>query len=187
MNGGKGSNFVGTTAEWNALTDDEKAKYDTVDLTDDAETNIESGGHTIVNSSGTDMTQRAKLKFINATVSDDSENDSTIVTVNGSGHTIKDSGNNSMTARTNLKFANAAVTDDSTNDVTIITVKDIQVSTMPTANAEQLGRIVQYIGNDSGSYTHGYFYEGSSYVDSQSGDTVYTCLLYTSPSPRDRG
>ena len=38
-----------------------------------------SGGHVIVNSSGTDMTQRAKLKFDGATVTDDAVNDMTIV------------------------------------------------------------------------------------------------------------
>lgn len=37
------------------------------------------GGHTIINSSGTAMTQRSKLKFSNATVTDDSTNDVTIV------------------------------------------------------------------------------------------------------------
>lgn len=34
-----------------------------------------------------------------------------------------------------------------------------RLSTMPTANAENVGRIVQFIGTTSGSYTHGYFYE----------------------------
>lgn len=38
-----------------------------------------TGGHVIVNSSGTDMAQRAKLKFDGATVTDDSVNDMTIV------------------------------------------------------------------------------------------------------------
>ena len=40
-----------------------------------------SGGHTIVNESGTDMTAREKLKFVGATVTDDSTNDTTVVTV----------------------------------------------------------------------------------------------------------
>ena len=38
-----------------------------------------TGGHTIVNSAGTDMAQRAKLKFSGATVTDDSANDMTVV------------------------------------------------------------------------------------------------------------
>lgn len=35
----------------------------------------------------------------------------------------------------------------------------IQVETMPTASAEELGKIYQYIGQDSGGALHGYFYE----------------------------
>lgn len=34
-----------------------------------------------------------------------------------------------------------------------------RLSTMPTASAENVGRIVQFIGTTSGGYTHGYFYE----------------------------
>lgn len=41
-----------------------------------------SGGHTIINGSGSDMTQRSGLQFKNATsVTDDSVNDKTIVQV----------------------------------------------------------------------------------------------------------
>ena len=36
-----------------------------------------SGGHTIVNASGTDMTQRAKMQFVDAKVTDDAVNDVT--------------------------------------------------------------------------------------------------------------
>lgn len=42
-----------------------------------------SGGHTILNSSGTAMTQRSKLRFNNATVTDDANNDVTIITPSG--------------------------------------------------------------------------------------------------------
>ena len=42
-----------------------------------------SGGHTILNSSGTAMTQRSKLRFNNATVIDDASNDVTIITPSG--------------------------------------------------------------------------------------------------------
>lgn len=42
-----------------------------------------SGGHTILNSSGTAMTQRSKLRFNNATVTDDASNDVTIITPSG--------------------------------------------------------------------------------------------------------
>lgn len=39
------------------------------------------GGHTIVDDSGTSMTQRSNLKFVGASITDDSENDTTIVEV----------------------------------------------------------------------------------------------------------
>jgi len=42
-------------------------------------------GHTVVNSSGTELTQRNKLKIVGATITDDSTNDTTIVTVTGGG------------------------------------------------------------------------------------------------------
>lgn len=45
--------------------------------------NITPYGHKIINSAGTEMTSRVKMKFINATVTDDSENDCTIVSGNG--------------------------------------------------------------------------------------------------------
>lgn len=46
---------------------------------------IDAGGsgHTILNSSGTAMTQRSKLRFNNATVTDDAGNDVTIITPTG--------------------------------------------------------------------------------------------------------
>ena len=45
-------------------------------------------GHTIKDSSGNVMNQRAALRFINATVEDDAENDETKITVEGGGTTI---------------------------------------------------------------------------------------------------
>lgn len=35
----------------------------------------------------------------------------------------------------------------------------IQVSSMPTASADLLGKIVQFTGTTGGSYTNGYFYK----------------------------
>lgn len=43
------------------------------------------GGHTILNSSGASMTQRSKLQFNGATVTDDPSNGKTVVAVNGGG------------------------------------------------------------------------------------------------------
>lgn len=39
------------------------------------------------------------------------------------------------------------------------TGQTIQVETMPTASAEEVGKIYQYIGQDGGGALHGYFYE----------------------------
>lgn len=47
------------------------------------------------------------------------------------------------------------------NEISILTDVDeaIQVSTMPTASADELGKVYQFIGTTDASYTHGYFYE----------------------------
>lgn len=44
-----------------------------------------SGGHTIIDPLGQDMPQRTGLQFIGATVTDDSANDKTVVTITGGG------------------------------------------------------------------------------------------------------
>ena len=44
--------------------------------------------HTIVDENGTSFTKRSKLKFVNATITDDATNDTTIVEVEGGGTTI---------------------------------------------------------------------------------------------------
>lgn len=46
------------------------------------------------------------------------------------------------------------------NEISILTDLDesIQVSTMPTASVDEVGKVYQYIGA-TGTYTHGYFYE----------------------------
>jgi len=51
-----------------------------------------TGGHTIEDSSGVDMTARANLQFVGATVTDDSTNDRTVVTVNTASKADKVSG-----------------------------------------------------------------------------------------------
>lgn len=35
----------------------------------------------------------------------------------------------------------------------------LKVSTLPTASADELGKIYQYVGATNANYTHGYFYE----------------------------
>lgn len=46
-------------------------------------------------------------------------------------------------------------------DGTIRDIRDntIQLSEIPTASLDYLGRVVQYIGNTTSTYTRGYFYE----------------------------
>jgi len=75
-------NFIGTKQQWEALTPQEQAKYNTMDFFGD-EGGGGSGGHTILNESGTEMSQRSKLQFEGAIVSDDETNDATVIeTVN---------------------------------------------------------------------------------------------------------
>lgn len=66
-----------------------------------------SGGHTILNSSGIAMTQRSKLRFNNATVTDDASNDVTIITPSGiSGNYLPLSGG-TMTGDIHFSHVNA--------------------------------------------------------------------------------
>lgn len=68
-----------------------------------------SGGHTILNSSGTAMTQRSKLRFNNATVTDDASNDVTIITPAGvTGNYLPLSGG-TMTGNISFSHVNASV------------------------------------------------------------------------------
>ena len=53
------------------------------DGTQDITIEAGSSGHTIINSSGTTMTQRSKLKFMNSAISDDAASDTTIITPAG--------------------------------------------------------------------------------------------------------
>jgi hypothetical protein len=72
--------FVGTQAEWDALTPAQQAEYDIISITDDgAPINLISG-HTIKDGTDTGYTQRTNLKFNDVTIADDSTNDVTIVT-----------------------------------------------------------------------------------------------------------
>jgi len=50
--------------------------------------NEKGGGHTILDSDGVTMPQRAKLKFVGCTVTDDSEHDTTLVEAEGGGNDI---------------------------------------------------------------------------------------------------
>lgn len=68
---------------------------------------VGGSGHTILNSSGTAMTQRSKLRFNNATVTDDADNDVTIITPSGtSGNYLPLSGG-TMTGDIHFSHVNA--------------------------------------------------------------------------------
>lgn len=76
--------WSGTQAEYNAAVQADKIQPGTiVTITDASPSPSGGGGHTIINSSGTSMTQRAGLQFSGATVTDDSTNDKTIVDLSG--------------------------------------------------------------------------------------------------------
>ena len=52
-----------------------------------------------------------------------------------------------------------------------IVTEPTQLSTMPTASATYLGKLVQYIGTTTSNYTHGYFYEC---VSDEQDPTIYS-------------
>lgn len=103
--------FVGTQAEWDNLTAAQKAKFDVVSITDDSTTLNNTPGHDIVDSTGTDMPQRSKLKFADETVTDDSTNDMTIIT-----HTPYTAGNK-------IEITNREISCDETVKGTFIGTK----------------------------------------------------------------
>ena len=69
--------------------------------------------------------------------------------------------------------------------VVVLDAKDIglQVETMPTANIDNLGRIVQYIGTTGVDYTNGYFYrcvtDGTNYSWELVADFALASDVYT--------
>lgn len=87
-----------------------------------------AGGHTILNPSGTAMTQREKLQFIGATVTDDATNNKTVVTVTGGGHKILNSSGAELTQRANLQFSGMNVSDDNTNNKTVVQGQLVKVT-----------------------------------------------------------
>ena len=73
--------FVGTLEEWNNLTSAQKAKFDTVSITDDGTTPIATPGHEVLDSTDTPLPQRTNIQFEGAEATDDSTNDITKVTI----------------------------------------------------------------------------------------------------------
>ena len=64
----------------------------------------------------------------------------------------------SLVSGTNIKTVNGSSVLGAGDIVT----EQIQYSSVPTANAANLGKIIQYTGTTSGSYHKGYFYICSS-------------------------
>lgn len=79
-------------------------------------------GHTVVNSSGTAMTQRSKLKFANATLTDDPTNDLTLVEVSGGGG----SSNVDVMSASDVADIKNAVTIDCMDAVEVMTSSDVE-------------------------------------------------------------
>ena len=52
--------------------------------------------------------------------------------------------------------------------------ESIQVDTLPTPSADELGKIYQYIGNTTVNYTNGYFYKCVSETNPSTGVTTYS-------------
>ncbi len=76
------NSFVGTTAEYEALSQSEQDSFDEVDLSDDYTQPDTNTGHQIVDENGDGMPQRNDVQFTGGVeVTDDSENDKTVVEV----------------------------------------------------------------------------------------------------------
>lgn len=94
-------------------------KPDGTTITVDSDGTIHSqaqGGHTIVDSSGTELTSRSKLKFLNSTVTDDVTNDQTIVTPTGSQITVDTAMSSTSTNPVQNKVINSSI-ETLTNNV----------------------------------------------------------------------
>lgn len=131
----KTTDFVGTQAEWDALTDDQKVAYDFVHITDDSSEVIYSPGHVI--SDGTsEKTQREILEFEGFTVTDDSVNGKTKVAevpyTAGDGVEITEKeisvSNKISRTWTGTKVEWDAISDKSIYDGWIINITDDQAS-----------------------------------------------------------
>lgn len=60
--------------------------------------------------------------------------------------------------------------------------ESIQVDTLPTASADELGKIYQYIGSTTENYINGYFYKCVSETDPTTGITTYSWIAIDTQS-----
>jgi len=56
-------------------------------------------------------------------------------------------------------------------------IPTIQVSTMPTASASEVGKVYQYIGTTTSDFTHGYFYQ----CEEESGSYLWNPIIVQDP------
>ena len=105
--------FVGTMAEWEALTSDEQEEFDTVTITDDATPMNYTSGHLIINNTGVEIPQRQYLKLgSNLVVTDDPINNATNINADP------------YTAGRKIEISNQAINVDDTVKGTFIGTKD---------------------------------------------------------------
>lgn len=74
------------------------------------------------------------------------------------------------------------------NKVVNITIDEKQKATLPTAGADNLGKIYQYIGQTTENYIHGFFYECREVsTDNYSWEPLATSAIYYSEEPNEAG
>ena len=100
-----------------------------------------NGAHTILNGAGTAMTRRGNLQFVGATLSDDSTNDKTVVTITGGGggstevsHTTVFNADGSI--RTTYDNGNVKTITFASNTITSVTTGTDPETKVTTFNAD---------------------------------------------------
>lgn len=134
-------------------------------------------GHTIQDN-GTSKTQRTKLNFIGATVTDDSVNNATKIEISGGGHTIQNNGT-PMTARANLNFVGATLTDNSGADSTVVTIASsggdvVGPSSAVDSNFTSFDTTTGKLVKDSGSKASDFATSGHTHTYVQHVQVVFT-------------
>lgn len=132
-----------------------------------------SGGHVIVNEAGTAMTRRTRLQFTGgAVVTDDLQDDTTLVTIEGGGHTLLNQAGTALTQRRNMHFLDATLTDDSTNDETEIEViKQITSSQLASA-PDGIYQTTDESDNPSLDFVHTFTIATSAWVANTGSDAT---------------
>lgn len=136
----------------------------------------DAGGHTIENPSGTDMTQRANLQFVDAHLTDDSVNDRTEI------ENIKDITSADYASATEDGFYN--VTDESDEELTAAdiaydsndSIKE-KIDELSDASVHLYFTESINLGNLSWSSQYGKYYTTVPTPADLSGKTLYSAML----------